>query len=93
VATVHFPNALPLRWYTELDALADKTAQALAHSLYRVVFDVATTVSKCTGQSTSAVWFIHILLGDGVNTNEAAAARLLQWIRNVPFPRTLRYFW
>jgi len=37
VATVHFPNALPLRWFTELDALADKTAQVLAHSLHRVV--------------------------------------------------------
>ena len=91
VATVHFPDQPPLRWFTELDALADKTAQVLAHSLHRVVFDVATTVVKGVGQSSSVVWFIHILVGDGVNTNPAAAARLLQWIRNVPLPSPLRY--
>ena len=91
VATVHFPDQPSLRWFTELDALADKTAQVLVHSLHRVMFDVATTVAKCIGQSSSDVWFIHILVGDGVSTNQAAAARLLQWIRNVPLPSPLRY--
>ena len=92
MVTVHFAEQLPIRWLTELDALADKTAQVLATSLHRVLVDVAATVAKGFRHSGSPVWFFHILVGDGVNTNQAAAARLWHWIRTVPLPSPLRYF-
>ena len=37
-------------------------------------------------------WFVHILVGDGVSTNEAAAKILLAWVRARPLPHGLRYF-
>jgi hypothetical protein len=93
VATLHFAGQVPVRWFTELDALADKTAKVLAHSLHRVVVDVcAAIVQGITCGSTIPAWFIHVLVGDGVNTNQAAAGLLLAWIRKPELPGGLRYF-
>ena len=35
---------------------------------------------------------MHVLVGDGVETNGAAAKRVLAWVQQQPLPHSLRYF-
>ena len=91
---VYLLGQQPLRWFAELDPLADKTAKVLGTSLNKVLRGVSTTISEgfAGGGATEAPWFIHILVGDGVPTNEAACKIVLAWTRTSPLPRGLRYF-
>ena len=83
-----------VRFLTELDALANKTAAVLANSLHKVLRDVAAVVGTEFGVSAllQRPWLIHVLVSDGLGTNEAAAKIVLAWIRANPLPNGLRYF-
>ena len=62
---------------TELEALADKIAVAIATSILgalRTAAEASHAASKC---AFAGSWLFHVLVGDGVSTNEAAARRVL----------------
>ena len=76
---------------TELEALGDKSAATLATSFERILRSEiasvlpATTAMPATGGANAQpqaaatdpeIWLFHILVGDGIATNEAAAKRL-----------------
>jgi len=94
VTTLHWHGKAPLRWFAELHPLADKTARVLANSLNQVLRDVVSAYSTGLSkqQSDAQAWFFHILVGDGVNTNEAAAKILLAWIKSSKLLANIRYF-
>ncbi len=61
---------------TEMDVLANKTAKVIATSLDRVNRAIADTVAGSLFEGTEN-WYVHILVGDGIGTNEAAAKVLV----------------
>ena len=91
-----------LRFLTELDALSNKSAVVLANSLHKVLRDAAAVVGKAFSESAAVrqesaalrqrPWLMHILVSDGLGTNEAAAKIVLSWILANPLPNDLRYF-
>lgn len=74
-AMLHFDGQQPLRWYEDLHPLADKRAPTLATSLRKVLVPVAEILGAVLAgqQAGQRPWLVHILIGDGVPTNEAAA--------------------
>ena len=94
VTTLHWHGQAPLRWFAELHPLANNTARVLASSLNLVLRDVVSAYSSGLPkqQSHSQVWFLHILVGDGVNTNEAAAKIILVWVKSSKLSAGIRYF-
>ena len=66
---------LPL--LAELDPLANKSAATIATSLARALRMAASLVSKGIADAAAGdevlTWFVHVLVGDGVATNEAVA--------------------
>jgi len=78
---------------TEMEALGDKTAKTLATSLEAVLRRVAEGVI-CTDRDMRGpeIWFTHILVGDGIGTNEAAAKLLWACVQQSPLGRLVRYF-
>ena len=81
---------------TDLDALSNKTASTLATSLDRVLRSTASVcrrgvdLAKCPADTE--VWFVHVLVGDGINTNGAVARMLLADARATPVALVFRYF-
>jgi len=76
--TVHLPGRLPAPVLTELDALSNKTGEVLATSLERVVRDVASTIGSGLDGMDELLGgllflMVHVLVGDGVPTNNKAA--------------------
>ena len=65
-------------WYSELQPLSRKDADTLATALMMAVDEL---LSACTAavreRQARRVRVLHLLIGDGVNTNEAAAKRLM----------------
>ena len=94
VVTVHFTEQPPVRWYAELDPLADKSAKTLATSLHKVLKAVSAALAQGFKSSADGIrpWFFHILVGDGVNTNRAAAKIILAWVRKIGIAAGLQYF-
>ena len=80
---------------TELDALADKTAATIATSLLATLRGVASSTASVLAEKLDArqtdLWFLHVLVGDGIGTNEAAARRVLAAVRRQPLAPGLRY--
>jgi len=94
-AYVSFTLGQPLRWLTELHPLSDKTARVLATSLNHVLREVAQTVGASLVTSPTpghAPWLVHILVGDGISTNEAAAKIMWAWVQKEPLAHGARYF-
>ena len=60
----------------------------------------SSTTAASAPEDTSAagapapapIWLMHVLVGDGVGTNEAAAKILLSWFQRSPLPDGLVYF-
>jgi len=92
--SLFLPGQETLPWPTELNALGDKGARVLATALDQVMRPVATLVGECFVQKLGMdrPWFLHILVGDGCKTNEAAAKVVLALARGEPLPHGLRYF-
>ena len=69
---------------TEMEALGDKTSATLATSFERLVRHIAAGVLPATSgtakppaaKHTPEIWLFHVLVGDGIATNYAAARRL-----------------
>ena len=84
----------PLRFVpTELSALANKKAVVAATSIYKVLEGVARRLEKgfaaggaCARVAGLKAWLVHILVGDGIGTNAAAAKIVLPWaVRDLAF--------
>lgn len=69
--------------YCELQALLRKDAQTIAHALRQVVDAVAAAALEGQVQE-ERLRLIHLLTGDGVPTNLAAARRLFQSLQDHP---------
>jgi hypothetical protein len=86
---------------TELEALGDKTAATLATSFEGLVRSVASNVLNLpaagggslhpAAQQPPEVWLFHVLVGDGIATNEAAAKRLWQCLQDHGLGPRIRY--
>ena len=80
---------------SELEALGDKTAGTLATSFERVLRDMASKLwpkQVPGGPKDPETWFVHVLVGDGINTNEAAAKILWSCLSATPLSPNVRYF-
>ena len=79
----------------DLHALADKTAKTIATSIdgvMRSAADLATGGFGSAVTDASQGWFIHVLVGDGIFTNEAAARMVLARAEASPLAPGLKYF-
>ena len=78
----------PLRLHTELDALGQKDANTIATALLGVLRNVANMTVEALGQNGAMdgleLWYFHVIVGDGIATNEAACKRLLAECRRHP---------
>jgi len=101
VVSVHFGDGAIISVPTEMDALERKTAAVMATSLDRVLRHCAQTIgrgfasSRLSGLESDVLsepWLVHILVGDGITTNEAAAKRLLAGVDLRSLPSGLCYF-
>ena len=96
---LHFVRACPkaeqaVSVATELDALANKSARVLATSLLRVLTSAASDVAQgipAASRGVADAWLVHVLVGDGIATNFAAARIVLEQVRRRPLDG-LRYF-
>ena len=92
-----FPDDNPgLPVFAELDALSDKTAPTLATSLDKVMRSVASVcqrgVDLVARPEDAEVWFVHVLVGDAVGTNVAAARMVLAKARGTLLAPGFFYF-
>ena len=87
---------------TEMEALGDKTAATLCINFERLVRHIAAGVLPSTGggaqpQASVAkkpqadIWLFHIIVGDGIATNEAAAKRLWACLQKRELGDRVRY--
>ena len=92
--TIHLQEQPKVSWFVELTPLGDKGAKVLANALHRALLPVAAIVGAEFAAASPATrpWFVHILVGDAVSTNEAAAKIVLAWVRAQPLAHNLRYF-
>ena len=86
VVRVHSLREPPMDCWTELEALADKTAATLATSIYGVLKKTASACGQSLGDSGDSaagerIWLVHTLVGDGIATNEAIRGHSL----TIPF--------
>ena len=58
----------------------------MATTIYNVLYSVAQSLEKglatggaCAGVAAPRSWLIHVLVGDAIGTNEAAAKRVFPW--------------
>lgn len=67
-----------MEWYSELQALSRKDACTLATALMLTVDEVLRVCKKAVqDRGARRAKIIHLMVGDGIPTNEAAAKRLL----------------
>ena len=78
---------------TELEAHGDKSAKTLTTSLEKVLRGVVAGVIRTNRDMQGPeIWFTHILLGDGIGTNEAAAKLLWACVQVCALAGLVRYF-
>ena len=93
---------------TELEALGDKSAATLATSFERILrSEIASVLPATSGDAQPQaaanaqpraaatdpeIWLFHILVGDGIATNEAAAKRLWACLQQQGLGPRTRYF-
>ena len=70
--------------------MGDKTVATLATSLDGVARQVAKTIAEGVGNDNET-WLIYALVGDAMNTNEAAARRLYANAAVTPMVAALKY--
>ena len=77
---------------TELDGLADKRAETIATSVDGVLRSVAKIVGDPVQDAGARKWFfVHVLVGDGIYTNNKAARIVLAESQRVPVCPALCY--
>ena len=67
----------PIEWFCELQPLQNKAGPTLASAIYEAVEGAMRACSDGAKDGGKRARFIHILTGDGVNTNENSAKRLV----------------
>ena len=87
---------------TEMEAFGDKTAKTLCTSLERLLRSIAVDVLpathtkpqalRITGMPQADIWFFHMLVGDGIETNEKAAKYLWTCLQQEGLGPRVRYF-
>ena len=94
VVQVFVPDHAPMRWFSDLHPLADKSAKVLATSLLTILRQLEGPVCEgmASAKTTERPWFVHWLVGDGISTNEAAAKVVLAAIQAHPLKGHTRYF-
>ena len=91
-------NSGSLEIPTELEALGDKKAATLATSFERLLRSIAADVLPAPGgidqpwATAPEIWFFHIIVGDGISTNEAAAKQLWACLQEQGLGARVRYF-
>ena len=75
---LHSGEGICLDILTELDGLADKRAETIATSVDRVLRSVAQIVGDVVQETGTRKWFlVHVLVGDGIYTNNKAGRIVL----------------
>ena len=92
VLTMHGAGGQVLDLPMELEALGDKSAPTLATSFERMLRWVSAGVFPQPQAGKPEVWVFHILLGDGIGTNEKAAKILWACIQQQQLSPGTRYF-
>jgi hypothetical protein len=87
LATGFFRREIP----TELEALGDKTAGTLATVLEGTMRGILRGVLP-NKQSGPEIWVVHMLIGDAVPTNGAAAKLMWASAKHIPIGERVRYF-
>ena len=89
VVVGHHEQEVPL----ELEALADKGTNTLATSLEGVLRntcrDILPTTIPLAGPE---IWLVHLVIGDAIPTNDAAARVIWASITNNPLGRGIKHF-
>ena len=97
LAVGHHVHEIP----TELEALGDKSASTLATSFERLMRnttrDILTQVDHNEAERTllgrvPEIWVTHLLIGDAIPTNDAAARVLWASVNENPLGQRIRYF-
>ena len=84
-------GATNIEWPTELQPLASKDGQTLATAMLEVMENLLAPMRAGVAASPDAGrYVVHLLIGDGVNTNENAAKKLLHEL-GAAVGRGLRY--
>ena len=76
---------------TEIEALGDKTAATLATCFENLVRLISARVLGQQPQAHPEVWLVHIIVGDGIATNESAAKSLWSLVKQRPLGPGIRY--
>ena len=103
VLTIHGSGGQVVRIPCELEALGDKSAPTLATSFERLLRYVAAGIfpqppaegglpQPQAAATVPEVWAFHILIGDGIPTNQAAAKILWACVQLQPLAPGTRYF-
>ena len=97
LAVGHHVHEIP----TELEALGDKSASTLATSFERLMRnttrDILPQVDHNEAERTllgrvPEIWVTHLLIGDAIPTNDAAARVLWASVNENPLGQRIRYF-
>jgi len=70
-----------VEWPCELQALGQKTGAALGQCIVDIVSEILTCISRGPAVSWSRLRFVHLITGDGINTNQNAGRRVLRFFR------------
>ena len=100
VLTIHGAGEQVVRWPCELEALGNKTAATLTTSHERLLRSVVVGVlpqpqaESLPRPQVAApdVWIWHVVIGDGIGTNEAAGKTLWACVKQRPLAPGTRYF-
>ena len=87
IAVGHHRQEIP----TELEALGDKGTGTLATSLEGTLREILQDVLPAS-DSGPEIWVIHLLIGDAVPTNDAAARVIWASVKERPLGQRVRYF-
>ena len=91
VLILHGAGGQAVRLPCELEALGDKSAPTLATSFERLLRSVVASVTPQPQAAAPEIWVIHVLLGDGIATNEKAAKILWACVKQRHLAPGARY--
>ena len=92
VLTIHGAGGRVVDVPLELEAFGDKSAPTLATSFERTLRCVAASILPLPQAATPELWLIHLLIGDGIATNEKAGKILWACIAQQQLSPGARYF-
>ena len=89
--TVHAPD-MSLRWLSELQPLSKKNSQTIATGLLQEIEAMLVTCADALSKSRGGNHkFFHLLTGDAIATNDAAARKLYPRMSEMASKRGIQY--